>query len=155
MKTDRNVLHLTSHPRSTFVAEGRQVPAQGRDDVAGVPMRKFAAALIAASLAAAACAQAPAQPPLQPAQNAPRLLVVISVDQFSADLWDEYRPHLTGGLARLGSGVAFRNGFQSHATTETCLGHSTILPGEHPSRTGIVGNVWYDPKAPRTDKAGY
>jgi hypothetical protein len=118
-------------------------------------MRKFATALIAASLAASACAQAPAQPQLQPAPNAPKLLVVISVDQFSADLWDEYRPHFTGGLARLGTGAAYHNGYPSHATTETCIGHSTILTGDHPSRTGIVGNVWFDAHAPRTDKAVY
>ena len=82
------------------------------------------------------------QAPLAP--NAPKLLVVISVDQFSADLWDEYRPHFTGGLARIGSGAAFRNGYQSHAATETCPGHSTILTGDHPARTGIIANVWID-----------
>ena len=92
----------------------------------------------------------------QPAPTAPpKLLVVISVDQLASDLWDDYRPHFTGGLARLGSGAAFRNGYQSHATTETCLGHSTILTGAHPARTGIVGNVWFDAKAPRSDKAIY
>ena len=107
----------------------------------------------AASLASAACAQ-PATP-TQLSASAPKLLIVISVDQFSADLWDEYRPQFTGGLARLGSGVAFRNGYQSHATTETCLGHSTILTGDRPARTGIIGNVWFDPKAPRSDKTVY
>jgi predicted AlkP superfamily pyrophosphatase or phosphodiesterase len=106
--------------------------------------------LIFTAAAALIATQAPAQPAAPP-----RLLVVISVDQFSADLWDEYRPQFTAGLARLGSGAAFRNGYQSHATTETCLGHSTILTGDHPSRTGIIGNVWFDPKAPRTDKTIY
>ena len=88
-------------------------------------------------------------------QGRPKLLVVISVDQFSADLWDEYRPHFTGGLARLGTGAAFHNGYQSHAATETCPGHSTILTGDHPSRTGIIANVWTDQSAPRADKTVY
>ncbi|MEO7366260.1 MAG: alkaline phosphatase family protein, partial [Sphingomicrobium sp.] len=86
-----------------------------------------------ALVASAACAQ-PA-PPSKLAPGAPRLLIVISVDQFSADLFDEYRPHFTGGLARLAGGTAFRNGYQSHAATETCPGHSTILTGDRPART--------------------
>ena len=48
-------------------------------------------------------------------QSPPKLLVVISIDQFSANLFDEYRPHFTQGMARIASGTAFRNGFQSHA----------------------------------------
>ena len=76
--------------------------------------------------------------------DAPKLLVVISVDQFSADLFDEYRPHFTGGLARLATGTVFHNGYQSHAATETCPGHSTILTGDHPARTGIIANIWID-----------
>ena len=113
-------------------------------------MRKL---ILGAAVAFAACAQAQPQSPLAP--GAPKLLIVISVDQLSADLFDEYRPQFTGGFARLASGTVFRNGYQSHATTETCLGHSTILTGDRPTRTGIVANVWFDPKAPRSDKAVY
>jgi hypothetical protein len=57
--------------------------------------------LIAASLAAPAAAQQP--PP-------PKLLVVISVDQLSTALFEEYRPQFTDGFARLASGTVFRNG---------------------------------------------
>jgi len=107
-------------------------------------------------LAAAAILAAPAHAQQSnPSAAAPKLIVAIAVDQFSADLWDEYRPHFTGGLARLGSGIAFRNGYQSHNATETCPGHSTILTGSHPSRTGIIANVWFDLKQARTDKAVY
>ncbi|UVO54870.1 alkaline phosphatase family protein [Sphingomonas sp. SUN039] len=74
----------------------------------------------------------------------PKLIVAISVDQFSADLFAEYRGHFTGGLKRLSGGVVFPSGYQSHAATETCPGHSTILTGSHPSRTGIVANGWVD-----------
>src|SRR3954453_20424937 len=85
---------------------------------------------------------ATAQPLTRPQ---PKLLVVISVDQFSADLFDEYRPIFSGGFARLASGTVYRNGYESHATTETCPGHSTILTGDHPARTGIVANAWANP----------
>ena len=53
----------------------------------------------------------------QTSTSPPRLLIVISVDQFSADLFDEYRPQFTAGLARLARGTAFHNGYQSHAAT--------------------------------------
>ena len=56
-------------------------------------MRKLVLAATAALFASQAIAQAP--PP-------PKLLVVISVDQFSANLFDEYRPQFTAGLARMG-----------------------------------------------------
>ena len=39
------------------------------------------------------------RPQVLPPSGSPRLVVVISVDQFSADLFDEYRPQFTGGLA--------------------------------------------------------
>src|SRR5947209_7890420 len=110
-------------------------------------MRKLILAAAAALFASQSAAQAP------PAQ--PKLLVVISVDQFSADLFDEYRPQFTGGLARLASGTVFRNGYQSHAATETCPGHSTLLTGDHPSRTGIISNAWMDQKIGRPDVSVY
>jgi hypothetical protein len=110
-------------------------------------MRKFLlAAAAAAFLSVPAAAQQP--PP-------PKLLVVFSIDQFSANLFDEYRPHFTAGLARLATGTLFRNGYQSHANTETCPGHSTILTGDHPARTGIIGNSWIDQSLPREDKNVY
>jgi len=119
-------------------------------------LRKYMLAAVAAFSVTAACAQPAPAPAAQPvAPGAPKLLVVISVDQFSADLWDEYRPHFTGGLARLAQGTVFHNGYQSHAATETCPGHSTILTGDHPSRTGIIANVWTDQATARTDKSVY
>jgi hypothetical protein len=115
-------------------------------------MRKI---LLAAAAVLCACRSQAETPTAPLPARAPKLLVVISVDQFSADLFDEYRPQFTGGFARLASGVVYRNGFQSHATTETCPGHSTILTGDHPARTGIISNLWGDSKAPRADKTVY
>src|SRR5215208_2646256 len=110
-------------------------------------MRKFLLAATAAFAATASTAQTPTHPP--------KLLVVFSIDQFSADLFDEYRPQFRDGLARIASGTVFRNGYQSHAATETCPGHSTILTGDHPSRTGIISNNWIDQKVTRSDVSIY
>lgn len=85
----------------------------------------------------------------------PRLIIAISVDQFSADLFAEYRSHYTGGLARLASGVVFPAGYQSHGATETCPGHSTILTGNHPAHTGIIANNYFDLSVARSDKRVY
>lgn len=109
-------------------------------------MRKLIAAAAAALVVSAAVAEAAAPP---------KLLIVISLDQYSSDLFDEYRGQFTGGLARIASGTAFRNGFQSHAATETCPGHATILTGVHPARSGIIANQWVDQSIGRPDKNVY
>src|SRR4051812_454720 len=105
------------------------------------------AALLALPFAASAAA-AQDRPP-------PRLVVAISVDQFSADLFAQYRRHFTGGLRRLSNGMVFPSGYQSHNLTETCPGHSTILTGSRPARTGIISNDWFDQSVARPDKKVY
>ncbi len=85
----------------------------------------------------------------------PRLIIAISVDQFSTDLFNEYRSLFTGGLARLASGAVFPRGYQAHAATETCPGHSAILTGALPARTGIIANNWYDLSLTREDRRVY
>ncbi|WP_347717630.1 alkaline phosphatase family protein [Sphingomonas sp.] len=107
-------------------------------------MRKTLTGLLGATLLATPAFAAP-----------PKLVIAISVDQFSSDLFDEYRPAFTGGLARLSSGAAFRNGYQGHAASETCPGHSTILTGDRPARTGIIANNWVDQSQTRSDKGVY
>lgn len=102
---------------------------------------------------------APAAPPIMPAgppPSPPRLIVAISVDQLSSDLFDQYRPMLFGGLGRLAAGGTwFRNGYQGHSATETCPGLSTIMTGSRPTRTGIIANYWFDLSQARGDKAVY
>ncbi|UZK67555.1 alkaline phosphatase family protein [Sphingomonas sp. M1-B02] len=111
---------------------------------------------LAAGLALLAATPAVAQEvPAAAPRPAPKLLVVISVDQLSADLFAEYRGQFSGGFARLLSGGVFPSGYQSHAATETCPGHSTILTGARPSRSGIVANDWTDLGAERADKTIY
>lgn len=90
--------------------------------------------------------------PLQAAESPhPKLVVTIAVDQFSSDVFTEYRPLYQAGLKRLAGGVVFPRGHQSHAATETCPGHSTILTGARPGRTGIIANDWQVPSLPRTE----
>jgi predicted AlkP superfamily pyrophosphatase or phosphodiesterase len=113
--------------------------------------------LAAAMIAAPAWAQAlrPAPPAVPAPKNPPKLIVVISVDQFSADLFAEYRSHARGGFVRLLQGAVFPAGYQSHAATETCPGHSTILTGYRPGHTGIIANNWIDQAVARPDKTVY
>ena len=112
-------------------------PANGKDKNAAPP----------AALAPVAAAPA--------ASGSPKLIVAIAVDQFSADLFAQYREHFTHGFARLLQGAVFPQGFQSHAATETCPGHSTLLTGVHPARTGIIANNWFVPGLKRADKQIY
>lgn len=116
---------------------------------------------LAAALSFAATGAGFAQDSAPPAQRVtadtppPKLIVMVAVDQFSADLFAEYRSKFTGGLARLASGAVFPSGYQSHAATETCPGHSTILTGNHPAHTGIVANNYFDLAVGREDKRVY
>ena len=98
---------------------------------------------------------APAARRATAAIQAPKLLVVIAVDQLSADLFAEYRGRFRGGLARLATGVVFPSAYQAHGATETCPGHSTILTGSHPARTGVVANNYFDLSVARADKRVY
>ena len=114
-----------------------------------VPLALFAAAAIGAVSVQSLAKPAPAP------KGPPRLVVAISVDQFSADLYAEYRRTFRHGLARLGQGAVFPSGYQSHAATETCPGHATQLTGVHPARSGIIANTWYEPDGPRGTKPIY
>ena len=126
-----------------------------------MPMPRLRSALVLPALLAitfGAHAKAPARtepeaPVVSP--SAPKLVLMISVDQFSADLFAEYRSRYSKGLARLQQGAVFPSGFQSHAATETCPGHSTLLTGVRPARSGIIANMWFDPRATRAEKRIY
>jgi predicted AlkP superfamily pyrophosphatase or phosphodiesterase len=118
-------------------------------------MKALLAAALLSTATVAGAQDVPLPPPAAAPATPPKLVVVISVDQFSADLFQQYRNHYTGGFARLLTGAVFPSGYQSHAATETCPGHSTILTGMRPARTGIVANNYIDQSAPRADKTVY
>ena len=89
----------------------------------------------AALLAGGAVVQGPVAPP------APRLVVLIAVDQMRADYLARFAPQWTGGFARIyHGGTVFAQGQQDHAATETAPGHSTMLSGRYPTHTGIALN---------------
>lgn len=96
-----------------------------------------------------------ATPAVSDERAPPKLIVAISVDQFSADLFAQYRQHYTAGMKRLTQGAVFPSGYQGHAATETCPGHSTIMTGANPARTGIISNDWVEQGAARKDKVVY
>lgn len=122
-------------------------------------MRRLVVSLaLTLGLAIGGCASPNSSAPVKSSQLAPqgppRLILAISVDQLSADLFAEHRQHFSGGLGRLLDGAVFPSGYQSHSATETCPGHSTLLTGTRPARSGIIANNWFDP-ATRGDKPVY
>lgn len=120
-------------------------------------LRLFATAALGLSAPALAQGQPAAASPAEPAAETarPQLVLAVSIDQLSSDLFAQYREHFTGGFARLLSGAVFPSGFQSHAATETCPGHATILTGARPARSGIIANNWFNPAIARADKKIY
>ncbi|NWJ41385.1 MAG: alkaline phosphatase family protein [Geothrix sp.] len=101
--------------------------------------------MIRSALVALVPALIAAPAPKSAASARPRLVVVISVDQFSAELMQTYGPELSGGLARLRrEGVFFTEAYHDHGFTETGPGHSVLLSGRFPAHTGIVENRWID-----------
>ncbi len=101
--------------------------------------------LFAGLFAACALLSGVANAQTAPAKPAPKLVVAIVVDQFSADLFNAYRSRFIDGLHTLADqGVVYPNGYQSHAATETCPGHSTVLTGMRPNKTGISSNNYLD-----------
>ncbi len=77
----------------------------------------------------------------------PRLVVVVSIDQFPA----EYLERMRKGFAADGffnavreRGATFAECHHAHAFTITGPGHSVLCSGAYPSTTGIIDNDWFD-----------
>lgn len=110
-------------------------------------IRKLIVATCAMLVAVPAGAQEP--PP-------PKLLIVISVDQLSTPLFEEYSSQFSGGFSKLASGAIFRNG-DSSPPTGTALGDAmkaqwplsreVVVSGEKgatPPMSGVgVDQRWY------------
>lgn len=85
--------------------------------------------------------------PAELAPGAPRLVLLVVIDQGGAGAVDRLRPLLGGGLGRLlDESARFTDAHHDHALTETAPGHATLATGRHPSRHGIVSNYWFDPE---------
>ena len=102
--------------------------------VSSCPMRLF---FVAAALFGASVVSAESPPP--------KLVVFLSLDQGRAEYLERFRPALEGGLLLLlERGVVFTQTHHAHAGTITAPGHASLSTGRFPSRSGIVGNDWYD-----------
>jgi len=78
------------------------------------------------------------------APEAPRLLVVVVVDQMRNDYLDRMSPLWTRGMKRLlTEGAVFERNFYPYLQTVTCAGHATIGTGSFPATHGIIMNSWW------------
>lgn len=76
---------------------------------------------------------------------APRLVILLSVDQMRASYLDRYASLYTGGLKRLReSGMVFDNAHHEHALTLTAPGHATLSTGCYPQRHGVISNEFFN-----------
>ena len=119
-------------------------------------MKKLAPLLALAALPLAVTCGAPADAPEAEAtggeatgsavpEGAPRLVLLIVVDQMRGDYLERFRPLLNHGLARLlQEGIVFTDAHHFHAATETAPGHATLATGVFPKRHGIIANSWFD-----------
>ena len=102
---------------------------------------------LAIGLAAGPVRPAAATPekPAAAGPAAPKLLVLLAVDQMRTDYVDWYGSAWKGGLHRLFSeGTFFRQARYPYLETVTCAGHATLGTGAYPHASGMMQNVWYD-----------
>lgn len=80
------------------------------------------------------------------AQQKPKLVIGIVVDQMSNDLLSRFADRFseTGFKRLLKSGFYFKNSYYEYVPTVTGPGHSCIYTGSLPFLNGIIGNEWYD-----------
>ena len=81
----------------------------------------------------------------------PKLVVVISLDQFRFDYLTRFHPYFgQGGFNYLmKNGANFINAEYKHAFNMTGPGHAVILTGCYGSQNGIITNNWYDQQSHR------
>lgn len=89
------------------------------------------------------------------APTKPKLVVLISIDQFRGDyverFQDQFLPAKNGG--KLGgfrflmeTGAHYTDAHHNHVPTATGPGHATLMSGSEPFINGIAGNDWFDRK---------
>lgn len=77
----------------------------------------------------------------------PALVVVVCVDQWRYEYFERFDQNLSSdGLAKRvqQQGLWFDNCFHQQAFTFTGPGHSVLMTGAYPNRSGIIDNDWYD-----------
>ncbi|MEJ7604087.1 MAG: alkaline phosphatase family protein [Kofleriaceae bacterium] len=74
---------------------------------------------------------------------APRLVVLIVIDQLPVWVFERDRGEFRHGLARLQREAAYAVAELPYANTFTAPGHATIGTGAPPSVHGVLANQWY------------
>jgi hypothetical protein len=101
--------------------------------------------LLAAGTAASATGSSPEPRQDGTADPAPRLVVLIAVDQLIPEQLDRLAPWFEGGLARLvGEGRNFRSAQLAYSRTSTGPGHVSLSTGTHPRTHGVPNNAFHD-----------
>jgi predicted AlkP superfamily pyrophosphatase or phosphodiesterase len=105
---------------------------------------KYAALLMIAIGLAGTRPSAQAPRPAPSADQKPKLVVFISVDQMRGDYVDRFRHQWTKGLHRLvEEGAWFRQADYPYHNTVTCAGHASMSTGTVPAVHGMVLNQWW------------
>lgn len=93
-----------------------------------------------------------AHPIVAAAQDKPRLILQITIDQLRGDLPSRHKNQFGEGGFRylMEEGIHYTNAHHTHANTETIVGHTSLATGANPAAHGMVGNLWYDRSNGRT-----
>jgi len=80
------------------------------------------------------------------AQNTPRLILQVTVDQLRGDLPTRFMNRFgDGGFRYLWQqGTVYTDAYHNHANNETIVGHTTLATGATPAAHGMIGNTWLD-----------
>ncbi len=102
--------------------------------------------LLGLALAAALTACTTTPPPAA-APKPPKLIVLVVIDGLPMRQVTGYRDQLApDGFARfLDRGRWFADAHYGHGHTVTAAGHSVMLSGAYPQRSGIISNEWRNP----------
>ncbi|HEY1273131.1 MAG TPA: alkaline phosphatase family protein [Terriglobales bacterium] len=81
----------------------------------------------------------------------PKLVVVITIDQFRGDYLERYHDQFGNGGFRLllERGAYFSDCSYDYVNTRTAPGHATLFTGAYTNGHGILSNEWWDPKKKR------
>ena len=81
--------------------------------------------------------------------EAPKLVVVIAIDQFRSEYLNRYRDLFGEGGFNLflEKGAVFSNCRYKHSFNVTGAGHAVIMSGSYANVNGIIGNTWFDVRA--------
>jgi len=82
---------------------------------------------------------------LSTANQKPKLVVFLVVDQSQPEILKKYNSLFEGGLRWLiDNGIEYSEAYHEHSYTATAPGHFAISTGRYPGKGGVIGNWWFD-----------